>query len=162
MIAGAALLCLVGVGLFLRQNGPPLSDTDQIREVLSLGEEAVESHNVPAMMGLVSKDYKDDMGFNKDRLRLLAMNAFRDQESTWVTLDNVSIQPKGDSAVVNTDLTVESTSRQSENTTHETYPITLTLRKEPGYRFLVLPTQRWRVIKASGAGLPLGGDLLEF
>jgi ketosteroid isomerase-like protein len=136
-----------------------MTDDQRIRKVFVEGEKAAETHDIPALMSFVSKDYKDDMGLNKDRLHLLLAQAFRDQAETWVTVNDLSVQPQGDTATATADITVEGRARQSNDSSKSSTPMTFYFKKEPGYRLWVIPTTYWRVVKATGENLPSFGDL---
>jgi hypothetical protein len=154
-------LALVALGyVFVRQRQPPPSDVDQIRGVFETAEKAAEEHNIPALLGVVSRDYKDDSGLNRDRLRLLLAQAFRGQAETWVTVNELQIEPHQDAASVSADVTVESRPQGSQETWRQTLPMTFDLRKEAGRSFLVFPTERWRVVRSEGASLKWDEDLL--
>ena len=153
----------LAVGLFfLIRGGPPRSDTEQIQAILTEGERAVEEKDLSAIMRHVSKEYKDDLGLNRDRLRLLIGQTFREHGPLYVTLNSVSIQPQGETASVSAAVTVEAQDKETQQTSSNTFPMTFQLKKEPGYRFLVFPTSYWRVVSAGGSGIEIGGDLLGF
>lgn len=157
------LLGLAAVGLFfLIRGGPPRSDQEQIQAVLTEGERAVEEKDLSAIMQYVSKDYKDDLGLNRDRMRLLIAQTFREHGPIYVALNNVSIQPQGETATVSATVTIEAQGKESNETSSNTYPMTLQFRKEPGYRFLVIPTEYWRVVSAGGSGFQLDSGFMGF
>lgn len=160
ILALVAGVLLVG-GFFLIRGGPPRSDEEQIRDLLTEGERAVEAKDLSGVMRLVSKDFKMSE-LNRDRLRLLIIQAFRDTSTLYVTLNNVSVQPQGDTATVSATVTVEAQGKEATAPSTNTYPVTFQLRKEPGQRLLVLPAQHWRVVEASGTGFEIGGGLLDF
>jgi ketosteroid isomerase-like protein len=161
-IAAVAVIGLAaGLFVLLRPQAPKTPE-EGVMAALTLGEQAAEAHNIPALMSLVSKDYKDDLGFNRDRLRVLAIQSFREQSSTFVQLDSVSVQPSGDTARVDATVSLEAQMRNSNEVERGTYPVTLHFRKEPGYKFLIIPTETWRVVKIEGTGFGgLTGDLLD-
>jgi hypothetical protein len=137
-----------------------LTDQEQIQAALAEGERAAEDHDIPALLGLVSKDYKDDAGLNREKLRLLLADAFRNQSETWVTLNDEKIDARDDEANVSVFVTLEGRARDSGASWRNDYPLTLHFKKEPGISFLVFPTKRWRVVSAEGIGSKWDGDLL--
>jgi ketosteroid isomerase-like protein len=161
-LAAAVVVGILGVVFYRMAVGPPMTDDQRIRQVFLEGEKAAEAHDIPALMSFVSNDYKDDMGLNKERMRFLLAQAFRDQADTWVTVNDLVIQPQGDTATATADITVESRARQSNDSSKSSSPLTFYFKKEPGYRFLVIPTPKWRIVKATGENLPSFGDLGSF
>ena len=60
-------------------------------------------------------------------------------------------------------VTVEAQGRENGGAVQNTLPMAFALKKEPGHRFLIIPTERWRVVRVEGSGLEnLGGGLLDF
>ncbi|MBW3623106.1 MAG: hypothetical protein KY468_06810 [Armatimonadetes bacterium] len=162
---GILLLLIAGLAVaglyFLLRGGPPRTDTEQIQAILLEGERAVEEKDLSAIMGMVSKEFNMEQ-INRDRLRLMLAQTFREHGPIYVTLNDVVIQPQGDTATVSMNATVEAQGKTNSETVSNTVPVTLQLRREEGYRFLVIPTEVWRVTGASGTGLSFGGDLLGF
>ncbi len=168
-IALAVACLLILAAFFVVRGGPPRSDEEQIRDLITTGKSAVEAHNLPTVMGLISKDYKDSFGFNRDRLRILLGQTFRDQADTTVNVSalQISVSRASATAAGATEATAQMTasissrSRASGDLHSGDYPITLHLKKEPGYRFLVLPQEKWRVVSASGTGFGIDSSLFE-
>jgi ketosteroid isomerase-like protein len=156
----AVALAVLAAGLyFVVRSGPPLSDTQQIQAVLTEGERAVEEKDMSALMGLVSREFK--MGeLNRDRLRLLVGQGFREYPSIYVNLSDVSIQPRGDTASVSATVSIDAQGKEAGERAGNTLPMTFRLKREPGHRFLVIPTQTWRVVSATG--FDVGAGLFDF
>ena len=154
-----AVAALAAIGLyFVLRGGPPRSDTDQIRELLTEGEWAVEEKDLSKIMGFLSKDFRI-ADLNRDQTRLAIAQVLREQGTIYVTLNDVSIQPQGETATASSNVTVEAQAKGSDQSASNTYPMTLQLRKEPGHRFLVIPTETWRVVAVEGVSIP--GGLFE-
>ena len=149
----------VGVGLLLRaveERRPKGSDTDQLRAILSAAESSAERSSVGGISQLLSKDYRDEMGFNEDSARFALRDFFRSRPGLDINIPSRSIRPMiaadGEHASLDFDVqaTFESQGGRVPLMTH----VSLRLTREPVYYFLAFPGAEWKITSASGY-LPL-------
>lgn len=151
----AATLLLVALIMFFVLRQPPPPDQDQIIAQLEAARAAGEQNSAGGVLGVVSQDFSGPSGFlhNKQQLGFYLYKQMRDGGRARVTLSPPSVAVQGDEATSTCQITVRSSDTRQVQFDQ---PVTLTWRKEEGRRFLVLPTQVWRIVGLQGS-LP-GGD----
>jgi hypothetical protein len=78
----AAVLLLAGAGVLLvARGGKRLTPEQLIRQALRDVEEAGRKRSVRGVMAVVSKDYKDASGLNKDQLRVYLARAVQNTQN---------------------------------------------------------------------------------
>lgn len=151
------VVVLAGTCLYINSSDRTQPDEAQIRERLAAGESAIERRSVRDAMSCVSKDYSDASGLNRDALRLQAIQAFRSAERYDVALETKSLAVTGDSAEVETEVTIHA---YEEGGAHLVFsgPVRIALKKEPARRYLVLGSSAWRVVRMEGLPMSPGYD----
>lgn len=124
----------------------PVRVTHTVREMAS----AVEKRDVRELMAHVSASYKDAMGFDRNRLRLLAADALRETERLSVSVDVTKVDLRGDLATVELTASVAGTLKGGAELPEMTQPLRFFMAKEPARRLWVLPTTAWRVTGVEG------------
>lgn len=129
------------------------SDEGQVRSALLDAIAAINGGRVGEAMSVVSSDYKDSTGLNRDRLWILARRAADNREFWTVTVRRLSVQVSGAGASAEVLLQIHT----DEATAAREYPLTVTMRKEDTHVWGIIPTQRWRVVGAIGLPDELDG-----
>lgn len=140
--------------LTLLQKRTRPSPEQEIRNWLISAERAVESKNLAGLMALISPQYHDDNGFNRDKIRLLISRAFRETSDVWVTINapSITLLPPN-RAEVHVYATVEYLPRGETEPERNTVSLYLTLVQEPSRKFLFFPTQEWKLVSSEGWGV---------
>ena len=133
-----ALAALLGVLIFIiyLATRERLSDEEQIRRLCIQAEKDADTKNARALLSIVSKDYRDEQGFNYSLLRALLWDWRRSTLHTDVTVYNLQVQVHGRRARVSALVTV-----QMDTTTTSRIPFAAELVKEK---------RRWKVVSTSG------------
>ncbi len=140
LILGAAVLIGGGVLYFVVLRPEPVSDRQQILQLIADVERAVEQQRVSALMAHISEDYEDSHGYNRRTVQRLVVAAARDARTMDLSVQCPEISVQGDTAsfVAEVDYSLDSTVERG-STTHLT--VRGWLRREG---------RRWRVVRAEG------------
>jgi hypothetical protein len=112
---------------------------------------AVERRDLNTLMDAISNDF-DAFGYSPERLRIEIASAFRRGIRPHIRYTTPVINIIGKEATVN--MRVEAWwEEQGLVSRHEPTDIQVKLRKEPARRWLVLPTEKWRVIDVEGISI---------
>jgi hypothetical protein len=142
ILAGlVAIIVIVGAILIWRATHPPLSDKEQIEQILDRIEKGVETKNPSAILSTISDDYRDSFGFTKLDIHRLSLSLPRMHGTPRVVLADVQIAIRGKRATVN--LSGEVTVRFGGEQTQEfAGALTLELRKNGAWH--VISTNGWQ------------------
>lgn len=122
-----------------------LSDEEQIRQILLQAERDANSKNATGLLSIVSKNYRDEQGFDYSAIRGLLAQWRRSSQKTDVTVYDLELQIQGKKASVSALVTVQFNSEARLE-----LPLTAKLAKEK---------RTWKVVSASGwQGSSLGRD----
>ena len=128
----------------------------QIRAAILDAFQAANQGRVSEAMGVISPDYKDSTGLNRDRLWILLRRA-ADNKRSW-TVTARKITPTATACEANVDV-IASVTVDGE-AAPRILPLTLSMRLEDMHIWGVIPTQRWRIVSTGGLPeefLSLGG-----
>lgn len=134
-----AVLLLVGGGVLYWLTKPRPTDQEKIYRVVEDARVAVEQKNASGLLDLISKDYRDASGNDRQNLATMSYGGLRGAEQYSVTPEITSLKIEGDVA------TAQIKARFQINGAQPGEPIelkvTAKLRREGSH---------WRVISASG------------
>jgi len=111
---------------------------------------AIEGRDVNAIMDAISSDF-DAFGYSPERLRIEIASAFRRGIRPHLRYTTPVINIIGKEATVSMRVEVW-WEDQGLLSRHEPTDIQLKLRKEPARKWLVFPTEKWRVVDVEGIG----------
>jgi len=143
VLVAASLVVIKSVGR------EPASDEEQIHELLTFGQTALEQKDMKAAMSCVSHTYKDPAGTTFDQLRAQIIQFFQQEGKYDVTLENAKITINAPDAEVTADVAIAAVSHGRMHTIFSS-PMTIRLTKEKTMRWLVFPAMRWKVISLEG------------
>lgn len=144
------IVVLAAALLYARMAGrTDLTDEDQIQALLAKGQSAIENKDLKGALSCISRDYSDRAGLKFDTLRLQAAQAFQERGRYDVTLENASMAVDGDKAEVEVGVTLDLTTQGKRNRVYAGR-MGLSLRKEEGKHWLVIPVQKWKVTEIGG------------
>ncbi len=126
---------VVGIWWLLR---PTKSDEQQILEVFTQGERAVEDKNLTGLMKLISDDYSDGT-YNKQALKQVALTGFRQTRTIKVTPALRGLQISGQEARAEFEVDLWLDSNEPEPTIHILMRVELSKQKG-----------KWLVTSATG------------
>lgn len=161
VIAAIAVLALVlaGVGtkLALDAARPKGTDREQIARMLVQGEAAVERKDVSGVTRFISEDYRDSLGFSASSVKYQIGDYLRRKGALDLNIPSRSVQidvsPDGRTASARFHVSAIAASPTGGSNQTE-MDISLQLKKEKVYYYLVVPGQEWKVTSAEGyAGL---------
>jgi hypothetical protein len=109
---------------------------------------AIEGRDLNTLMDAISSDF-DAFGYSPERLRIEIASAFRRGIRPHIRYSTPVINIIGKEATVS--MRVEAWwEEQGLVSRHEPTDIQLKLRKEPARKWLVFPTEKWRVVDVEG------------
>ena len=135
--------------LIVNQDKRP--DADQIRDLIERGRRAIEHKSLDAAMSCISENFSNNMGLNRDRLRMLAADAFRANMSYEVVMDAPDVTVNGDQAQAKTHVAVSGISGGGREPVFSG-EVALRLAKERVHRYLIFPTREWKITGIDGLG----------
>lgn len=125
--------------------------TDEVRieSLITDIETAVNKRDLSGTMRWVSKEYKDEDGLNRERLRMIVAQGFRvDKDYAAVgSIQELSVAGTHATAKLHALVTSESGEKL-----YDRYVI-LTLRQEPTRHALLFPAKAWRIVSVSNLAL---------
>ena len=127
------------------------ADEAQVRALIAAGEQAIERHDVQAAMACVSRDYEDSNGLTYRALRIRVAQDVRSVPDVNLGGRVLDVQITGDEARVSYRVSV-----QGEGQLYFNGTLTLSLKKEPVWRYLIFRGKGWKLIGAEGYGSVLG------
>jgi hypothetical protein len=145
-----AVIVTVGGGGYLawRLTHPPLTDQQQIEQLLDQVERGIEIKSPRTVLGTIADDYRDSFGYTKQDIRQLSFGLLRTEGKPQVTLDKVNIAVHGDEATAEVSGRVTLVSGG-----HESQPfeggLTLELRKRGG-TWQITSTTGWQTRASEG------------
>ena len=142
-IAALLVCAYLAAGHFIARDSRP--DETQIRALVRTGERAVERHNLGEIMDCISEDYKDSNGLTYAALRMRAAQELRDIPPVKVIGSLLSMRLGGETAVARYRVTV-----QGERETIFSSVLSLDLKKEPVWRYLIFRAEAWKVTAVEG------------
>lgn len=150
-LAGALLLAAVLMVLWRVAAVPEVPEEQRISERLEEIRLAIEQRDLKTIMDAISKDF-DAFGYSPERLRIEIASAFRRGIQPHIRYSNPVINIIGKEATVS--MHVEAWwEEQGLVSRHEPTPIQVKLRKEPARKWLVFPTEKWRVVDVEGISI---------
>jgi|GEM_PF-809990 hypothetical protein len=150
-LSGAVVL-LAALLVMWRLAATPATPEEQIvRNRLEEIRLAIEGRDVNAIMDAISSDF-DAFGYSPERLRIEIASAFRRGVRPHVRYTKPVINIIGKEATVSMRVEVW-WEDQGLISRHEPADIQLKLRKEPARKWLVFPTEKWRVVDVEGIGI---------
>lgn len=150
-ISGATILLAALLVLWRLAAVPAPPETQQVRERLEEVRQAIERRDLNTIMDAISDDF-EAFGYSPDRLRVEIASAFRRGVKPHVRYTNPSVNVIGKEATVNMQVEVW-WEEQGFVGRHEPTDIQLYLRKEPAHKWLVIPTEKWRVVDIEGVSI---------
>ncbi|MGQ9454492.1 MAG: hypothetical protein ACUVRS_07360 [Armatimonadota bacterium] len=124
-------------------------DKVQIRDLVYSTVDAVRNRNLEGAVACISRRYRDEEGFNYERLRLMAADALRIERPFDVAARVVSIKITGLHAV----LKIDARARFLDEDLVYRRSLTVHLNKEHARHAGVIPIRVWRVVRIEGLGL---------
>jgi len=149
-LSGAVVL-LAALLVMWRIAAPPATPEEQVvRNRIEEIRLAIEGRDVNAIMDAISSDF-DAFGYSPERLRIEIASAFRRGIRPHLRYTTPVINIIGKEATVSMRVEVW-WEDQGLLSRHEPTDIQLKLRKEPARKWLVFPTEKWRVVDVEGIG----------
>lgn len=150
LVAGTVLL--IALFVLWRIAATPIPPEDQqVRERLEEVRLAIVGRDLNTVMDAISNDF-DALGYTRERLRLEAAAAFRRGIHSHIRYSDVGVNVVGKESTVTMRVEV-SWEEQGYLNRHEPMDVRLYLRKEPAKKWLVVPTEKWRVVSVEGVNL---------
>ena len=148
-IALALVVILIVTGYFVthRDQG---TDEAQIVATIDRGQEAIREKNLSKAMSCISSNYKDENGYNYDRIRLFGVEIFRSEADYNIKVTTPQIKVNGNDAVAVAKVGV-TVGGGGGSSIYPTREITLRLKKEPVRRLLIYKVPEWKVISMENA-----------
>lgn len=125
------------------------SDLEQINALIRKGIKAVQNRDVTAAVSCISPNYRDNAGYNYDRLRFVLGKAMSGEPDYILTTSRPVVRAQGDQAEVTLHVVV----KHPIGAVIYDRDITLELAKEKTYHMLIMPTRQWRVVGTANLGL---------
>lgn len=142
---------------YMAANRDQGSDEEQILAVIERGRQAIERKSLDSAISCISNDFSGDGLLNRDRLRMLAAEAFRENRSYQVEVDTPRVEIGRDRARAGTHVLVTAT---GETGTERVFSgdVVLHMAKERVRRYLIFPAREWKVTGMEGIS-PITTDL---
>jgi hypothetical protein len=141
IIAAAVIVVIAGGGyLVWRLTHPPLTDKEQIEQLIDQIERGIEIKSPRTVLGTIADDYRDSCGYTKQDIRQLSFGLLRTEGKPQVTLDKVNIAVHGDEATADISGRVALVSGEQESHPFQG-SLTVVLRKRDG---------AWRITSTAG------------
>ncbi len=150
-LSGAVVL-LAALLVMWRIAATPVTPEEQVvRNRIEEIRLAIEGRDVNAIMDAISSDF-DAFGYSPERLRIEIASAFRRGIRPHIRYTTPVINIIGKEATVS--MRAEAWwEEQGLISRHEPADIQLKLRKEPARKWLVFPTEKWRVVDVEGISI---------
>lgn len=150
-ISGAAVLIAALLVMWRIATVPVPPEEQIVRNRLEEIRQAIEGRDLNTLMDAISSDF-DAFGYSPERLRIELASAFRRGIQPHVRYSTPVISIIGKEATVS--MRVEAWwEDQGLVSRHEPTDIQLKLRKEPARKWLVFPTEKWRVVDVEGISI---------
>ena len=149
-LLGAMVLIAALLVMWRLAATPATSEEQVLRNRLENIRLAIEGRDVNAIMDAISSEF-NAFGYSRDRLRIEIASAFRRGVRPHFRYTTPVINIIGKEATVNMRVEVW-WEDQGLLSRHEPTDIQLKLRKEPARKWLVFPTEKWRVVHVEGIG----------
>ncbi|MCS6829757.1 MAG: hypothetical protein RMM08_03265 [Armatimonadota bacterium] len=150
-ICGATALIAALLVMWRAAATPTPPEEQVVRERLEEIRAAIEERDLNTVMDAISNDF-EAFGYSRERLRLEIASAFRRGTQPHVSYTISGVSLVGKEAVVNMHVEVW-WEEQGLVSRHEPTAIQVKLRKEPARKWLVFPTEKWRVIDVEGINI---------
>jgi len=134
------LVLLAAAGLILLLVRKPLSDREQIAQLIQRIESSIEKKDLGGITSCVSKDYRDDYGITRRDILRLAFRYVRSADQAEILISDASLRLQHDMASASMHVDVEY-AEQGGQLTRVSGDVTLFLEKEGG---------RWVIVRSSG------------
>lgn len=155
LVLGAICVVLALLVVVRVSGGSGQTDEQQILAMVEKGRSAIEHKDIKTAFSFISPDYSDSVGNNPDRLRAFVIQAFRSQDRYRVYVTEPRVSVLGDRATADLQVRMVGTSEGQE---HELFndPMQISLRREGGRRWLIVPSKTWRIIGMTNFPSTLG------
>ncbi|MCS7309660.1 MAG: hypothetical protein RMM06_02180 [Armatimonadota bacterium] len=147
-IWGATVLLAILLVMWRVAATPTLPEEQVVRDRIEEIRQAIEERKLNALMDSISSDF-NAFGYSRDRLRIEIASAFRRGIQPSLRYTPPVINIIGKEATVNTRVEVW-WEEQGLVSRHEPTDIQIRMRKEPARKWLVFPTEKWRVVEVEG------------
>lgn len=147
-IWGAAVLLAALLLMWRVAATPTLPEEQVVRDRIEEIRQAIEGRKLNVLMDALSSDF-NAFGYSRDRLRIEIASAFRRGVQPRVQYTPPVVNIVGKEATVNTRVEVW-WEDQGLVSRHEPTDIQIRMRKEPARKWLVFPTEKWRVVEVEG------------
>jgi hypothetical protein len=144
-VVAVVVVGVLGIRMYqsVQPQGPP---ERQIQGEIHDAVTAFNHDDLNTALRVISPDYKDSSGMNKDRLRLMARQAGGRVDATLILKQLVEVRLDGDEAEVPAIFSV----RIAGSPRVDEYNLTLHMRNEEVHAYGFLPTTRWRIVRIEG------------
>jgi hypothetical protein len=149
-LSGAVVLLAALLVMWRIAATPATPEEQVVRNRIEEIRLAIEGRDVNAIMDAISSDF-DAFGYSPERLRIEIASAFRRGIRPHLRYTTPVINIVGKEATVSMRVEVW-WEDQGLLSRHEPTDIQLKLRKEPARKWLVFPTEKWRVVDVEGIG----------
>jgi hypothetical protein len=149
-LSGAVVLLAALLVMWRIAATPATPEEQVVRNRIEEIRLAIEGRDVNAIMDAISSDF-DAFGYSPERLRIEIASAFRRGIRPHLRYTTPVINIIGKEATVSMRVEVW-WEDQGLLSRHEPTDIQLKLRKEPARKWLVFPTEKWRVVDVEGIG----------
>jgi hypothetical protein len=149
-LSGAVVLLAALLVMWRIAATPATPEEQVVRNRIEEIRLAIEGRDVNAIMDAISSDF-DAFGYSPERLRIEIASAFRRGIRPHLRYTTPVINIIGKEATVSMRVEVW-WEDQGLISRHEPTDIQLKLRKEPARKWLVFPTEKWRVVDVEGIG----------
>ena len=140
----AVLICGYFItGWFIARDGT--TDTQQIGSLIERGKIAIERHDLGDIVACVSGDYRDNNGLTYMTLRVQAAQWLRTGRDIKIAGRILSVQVAGVEGRTAYHATVRVDGESVFNG-----DLSLYLKKEPAWRYLVFRVREWKVVAVEG------------
>ncbi len=154
--AGVAIVVLalgaLGTKMAVDAARPKGSDQEQLARMLVDAESAVERGDVGGVTRYVSPDYRDNLGLSATSVKYQISDYIRKRRSIQLTIPSrtvhVTVNPDGRTGSVQFHLSAQTASESGSS--RGDMDLSLQVRKERVYYYLVFPGEEWRVTSADG------------
>jgi hypothetical protein len=144
-------VCLAAAAiLLLHLNAGSFSDENKIHQLLKNAETAAEGRNLGLAFSLISPDYHDSAGLRADGIKMQIVRALRSTEHYDILIDKAALKINGDTAHVDTRVTISRISRTASLEEYFSGGVGLNLKKENARKWLVIPVKVWKITSIEG------------
>ncbi|MGO8673439.1 MAG: hypothetical protein ACLQVD_19020 [Capsulimonadaceae bacterium] len=147
------VLCVV-LAVYTAGTAPLPPDRERIAADLDEMERSAEHRNAGGVMGGVSDTYHDPMNADTDQLRARLVYYFRDSGPVYITTSTPGIAISGDAATTTSHIAV--TGAPGGQEVYYDGDVVLHWKREPARRYLIFPSNAWRVVSTDYSGSPFG------